>query len=128
MASIHSATAHYPPASGQILPQAFTTVAGANPIAPNSPNLNAYAERWVRTVKREVVRHGWFLSYRGLYETLQEYVGHYNAERPHQSMGNRPLSEKLQVDPPWQKVVTTGKVRCLTRCQGAVRHYYRDAV
>jgi len=95
-------------------------------IPPNSPNLNAFAERWVRTVKRECVRRLWFIGYRGLCDVLNEYVAHYNAERPHQGKGNRPLV----AEPPGQKVVTTttlGPIRCTTRCRGVVRHYYRDA-
>jgi len=50
-------------------------------------NLNAFAERWVRTVKRECVRRLWFIGYHGLCEVLNEYVAHYNTERPHQRSG-----------------------------------------
>jgi putative transposase len=100
-------------------------------IPANSPNLNAFAERWVRTVKRECVRRLWFLDYSGLCAVLHEYAAHYNAERPHQSKENRPLqAAKAEVQPPGQKVVTAtkpGKIRCLTRCRGAVRHYERVA-
>ncbi len=103
--------------------------AGIEPTAipPNSPNLNAFAERWVRTVKRECVRRLWFVGYRGLCDVLNEYVAHYNAERPHQGKGNRPLGV---VDPPGQKPIAVGKlgkIRCATRCRGAVRHYERVA-
>jgi putative transposase len=106
--------------------------AGVEPLAipPNSPNLNAFAERWVRTVKRECVRRLWFIGYRGLCEVLHEYVAHYNAERPHQGKGNLPLGAESQAEAPGQKVVTPAKlgpIRCVTRCRGTVRHYYRDA-
>jgi len=99
--------------------------AGIEPTAIplSSPNLNAFAERWVRTVKREWFRRLWFIGYRGFGEVLNEYVAHYNAERPHQGKGNRPLGF---VDPPGQRPIAArkrGKIRCVTRCRGAVRHY-----
>jgi hypothetical protein len=49
------------------------------PTPPQSPNLNAFAERWVRTVKRECVRRCWFLGYAGLCRTLNEFVAHYKS-------------------------------------------------
>ena len=101
-------------------------------IPPRSPNCNAVAERWVRTVKRECTRHLWFLDYAGLCRVLNEFVDeHYNRERPHQGMGNRPLITVTTDAPaPAQKSIagfTASKIRCVTRCGGVVRHYYRDA-
>lgn len=100
------------------------------PIPPKSPNCNAFAERWVRTVKRECIRRCWFLGYDGLRRVLREFVDHYNGERPHQSMGNRPLTGKTEPQAATQKSVadfTPSQVRCVTRCDGTVRHYYRVA-
>ncbi len=107
--------------------------AGVEPTAipPNSPNLNAFAERWVRTVKRECTRRLWFIGYGGLCDVLHEYVrAHYNVERPHQGKGNRPLPAAAQAAPPPQKSTTAFKasqVRCVTRCRGLIRHYERIA-
>ena len=53
-------------------------------IPPKSPNLNAFAERWVRTVKTECMRNVLILGINGLRRLLTDYVEHYNAERPHQ--------------------------------------------
>ena len=75
-------------------------------------------------MKRECVRLN-FIGYRGLCKVLDEYVAHYNAERPHQGNGNRPPGV---VEPPGQKPIAAGKpgkIRCLTRCRGAIRHYER---
>jgi transposase InsO family protein len=98
-------------------------------IPPHSPNLNAFAERWVRTVKRECVRKCWFLSYGGLCKILHEYTrDHYNVERPHQGKGNIPLETKVR--PPAQQSIARFKasqIRCTTRCGGTVRHYERLA-
>ncbi len=102
------------------------------PIPPRSPNCNAIAERWVRTVKRECTRRVWFLGSAGLCRVLNEFVDeHYSRERPHQGMGNRPLNGDSQAAPaPAQKPIagfTTSQIRCVTRCGGVVRHYHRVA-
>jgi transposase InsO family protein len=100
------------------------------PIPPRSPNLNAFAERWVRTVKRECLRRLWFLGYRSLCRVLDDYVAHYNTERPHQGRGNLPLpiADRARTSAQISVAVTkTGDIRCATRCRGVVRHYYRTA-
>lgn len=103
--------------------------AGVEPLAipANSPNLNAFAERWVRTVKRECLRQVHVLGMGGLGRVLAEYVAHYHAERPHQGLGNRPV--ETAANPPAQKIISAevGEIACRTSCGGVVRHYYRAA-
>src|SRR6478609_3689094 len=53
-----------------------------------SPNLNAYAERWVRSVKEECLSKVILLGERSLRRALNEFVEHYHAERNHQGKGN----------------------------------------
>ncbi len=53
-----------------------------------SPNLNAYAERWVRSVKDECLSKVVLFGERSLRRALREYVEHYHAERNHQGKGN----------------------------------------
>jgi putative transposase len=55
-----------------------------------APNANAYAERWVRTVRQECL--DWLLIWgrRHLEGVLDEYVRHYNDQRPHRSLDLRP--------------------------------------
>src|SRR3954469_9239477 len=53
-----------------------------------SPNLNAYAERWVRSVKEECLSKVILFGERSLRRALSEYVEHYHAERNHQGRGN----------------------------------------
>jgi len=55
-----------------------------------APNANAFAERWVRTVRQECL--DWMLIWgrRHLEGVLDEYVRHYNEERPHRSLALRP--------------------------------------
>jgi transposase InsO family protein len=57
-------------------------------LPPQSPNLNAYAERWVRPVKEECRARVILLGEAALSRTLNEYVEHYHHERNHQGKGN----------------------------------------
>jgi putative transposase len=55
-----------------------------------APNANAYAERWIRTVRAECL--DWLLMVgRGhLEQVLRVYIEHYNAHRPHRALGRQP--------------------------------------
>ena len=52
-----------------------------------APNANAFAERWVGTVRRECLDHLLIVGPRHLARVLDAYVDHYNAHRPHRSLG-----------------------------------------
>jgi putative transposase len=51
-----------------------------------APRANAYAERWVRTVRTECLDWLLILNQRHLAAVLRVYVHHYNAERPHRGL------------------------------------------
>jgi transposase InsO family protein len=51
-----------------------------------SPRANAYAERWVRTVRAECLDWLLTLGRRHLERVLREYVRHYNRQRPHRGI------------------------------------------
>jgi transposase InsO family protein len=59
-------------------------------IPPRSPRANAYAERWVRTIRAEVTDRMLIAGPRHLRAVLNEYVAHYNQHRPHRAMDLRP--------------------------------------
>ena len=54
-----------------------------------SPNLNAYAERFVLSIKSECLGRIIPLGERHLHHAIDEYVEHYHLERTHQGLGNR---------------------------------------
>lgn len=87
-----------------------------------SPNLNAFAERWVGSIKRECLSNLIFFGEGSLRRTVNEYVAHYHKERNHQGKGNELLmaGEKLGGR-------SAGSVRCRERLGGMLKYYHREA-
>jgi putative transposase len=74
-----------------------------------APRANAYAERWVGTVRRECLDRMLICGRRHLQSVLATYVAHYNAHRPHRSLGQRPPDPRARpvasaASPPFGKV------------------------
>src|SRR6058998_3645500 len=82
---IHDRDGKYCPAFQRLIDAAGITRV---PLPPRSPNLNAYAERWVRAVKGEALSRVILFGEPFLRHILKEYTAHYHAERPHQGKGN----------------------------------------
>lgn len=57
-------------------------------LPPRSPNLNAFAERWVRSVKEECLDQLILFGARSLRHALNEYLAHHQTERSHQGLDN----------------------------------------
>ena len=78
--------------------QHIIDVAGVKrvPLPPRSPNLNAYAERWVRSVKEEALSRMILFGEASLRHVLNEYVDHYHQERNHQGEGQCPALSVIQ--------------------------------
>jgi putative transposase len=91
------------------------------PLPARSPNLNAYAERWVRSVKEECLSKLILFSEASLKRALGEFVAHYHAERNHQGKGNV-LLFPVSIDTPH-----VGAVQCRERLGGLLRYYHRQA-
>ena len=86
-----------------------------------SPNLNAYAERWVRSVKEECLSKVILFGEQSLRRALSNYVDHFHTERNHQGKGNVlpfPRATDRQRE---------GPVRCRERLGGLLRYYHREA-
>jgi transposase InsO family protein len=59
-----------------------------------APNANAYAERWVGTLRRECLDRILIINRRHLEHVLRLYTAHYNRHRPHRSLSNQPPDEQ----------------------------------
>jgi len=55
-----------------------------------APRANAFAERWVRSIRNECLDHRLILGHHHLQRTVDEYAAYYNRWRPHRSLGQRP--------------------------------------
>ena len=86
-----------------------------------SPNLNAYAERWVRSVKEECLSKVILFGERSLRRALSEFVEHYHAERNHQGKDN------VLLFPRDTDVHREGPVQCRERLGGLLRYYHQEA-
>ena len=101
------------------------TLAGAGiqvvRLPPRSPNLNAYAERFVRTINESCLDRLILVGEQSLRRAVTEFIEHYHRERHHQGLGNRLIVP----------VVThTHDVRQLIsreRLGGLLKYYHRPA-
>ena len=93
------------------------------PLPAKSPNLNAFAERWVRSVKQECLSKLILFSEGSLSRVLTEYSRHYHHERNHQGKGNRLLfpNQRRKTDRSSRSIV------CRQRLGGLLKYYQRAA-
>ncbi len=86
-----------------------------------TPNCNAFAERFVRSIKEECLRRMVFFGEGSRYRAICEYVEHYHRERPHQGLANEVI-EKARTRP------TLGtEIQCKERLGRLLRYYRRAA-
>jgi putative transposase len=89
--------------------------------APHSPWQNGFAERWVGTLRRELLDHVVVLGERHLLRLLREYVSYYNEDRPHMSLhGDAPITRGVEP-------VKGGTVVAIPRVGGLHHRYSRVA-
>ncbi len=85
-----------------------------------APNVNAFAERWVRSVRRECLDRIIVLGEEHLRRVLTAYVDYYNHARPHQGIDQ-------QCPMPVESSVRDGPIERPDLLGGMLRDYYRRA-
>src|SRR2546426_2036589 len=91
-------------------------------LPPMSPNLNAYAERFVRSIKDECLNRMLFIGQASLRRAVAEYMDYYHGERNHQGLDNA----LIRAVP--SSVQGVGVVRRKQRLGGMLNFYCREAV
>ena len=90
-------------------------------LPPRSPNLNAYAERFVRSIKESCLDRMIFFGEESLRTAIQNFVAHYHSERNHQGLANQLIS------PEPGHLGNAGEVQRRQRLGGMLNYYYRAA-
>jgi putative transposase len=116
---IHDRDGKYCPAIQQIIDTLGVTRV---PLPLRSPNLNAYAERWVRSVKQECLSQLILFGEASLHHALTQYVEHFRHEQNHQGKGNVRLFPAVGQDSECQ-----GQIQCRERRGGLLKYYAREA-
>lgn len=88
-----------------------------------SPNLNAFAERWVQSLRVECLDHFVILGERHLDHLVSEYIDYYHRHRPHQGNDN----DTLDPAPRPIAIQEGDRVLCEERLGGLLKHYHRQA-
>ena len=88
-----------------------------------SPNLNAFAERWVRSIKSECLSKLILFGELSLPRAVTQFIEHYHLERPHQGKGNQ-LLVPSPISPPSRH---PGRMQCHERLGGLLKFYQRAA-
>ena len=86
-----------------------------------APNCNAFAERFVRSIKEECLGRMIFFGERSLRRAIRHYAEHYQLERPHQGIGNRVIQQG------GDRPTAGTEIHCVERLGGLLKHYKRAA-
>jgi len=87
-----------------------------------STNLNAYAERWVRSIKEECLSKLILFGEKSLQRVVSNYLAHYHQERNHQGKGNLLLFPVAVAE-----ASSPSAIRCRERLGGLLKYYSRAA-
>jgi len=90
-------------------------------LPPKSPNLNAYAERFVRSIKESCLDRLILVGDASLRRAVREFVAHYHEERNHQGLGN------VLIFPVADQTPIHDRVACRERLGGLLKYYHRPA-
>ncbi|MBV8832936.1 MAG: transposase [Acidobacteriaceae bacterium] len=87
--------------------------------ASSQSNLNAFAERWVRSIKTECLSKLILFGEASLRRAVTQFIEHYHLERPHQGKGNQLLFPSLVRSTSQH----AGRIRCHERLGGLLKFY-----
>ena len=90
-------------------------------LPPRSPNLNAYAERFVRSIQESCLERMILFGEESLRVAIRNFVAHYHSERNHQGLANRLIL------PEAGHLGNTGTIQRCQRLGGMLNYYYRTA-
>src|SRR5262249_49183864 len=90
-------------------------------LPPRSPNLNAHAERFVRSIKESCLERLILFGESSLRTAVQYFVTHYHSERNHQGLSNRLILRDVAA------VGTPGFIQRRERLGGMLNYFYRAA-
>ena len=101
----------------------FLDKEGVEPVRlpAKSPNLNAYLERFFRSLKSECLDRMIFFGEGSLRNAVHRYLEHYHGERNHQGLGNTIIEPNDEVGQ------AHGEIECHQRLGGMLKYYYRNA-
>jgi len=88
-------------------------------IPPGAPRANAFAERWVRTVRLELLDRTLIWNQRQLRQLLEEFISHYNTSRPHRSLDQRAPNDEADKS----AIEPATPIRRTTTCAGLISEY-----
>ena len=86
-------------------------------IPHRAPDCNAYAERFVRSIKEECLSRMIIFGESSLHRAIRQFVEHYHRERPHQGLDN------VVIEPGDRRPTSAAEVLCDERLGGLLRHY-----
>ena len=89
-------------------------------ITPYSPDMNAYAERFIRSVRQECLDYFIIYTEKQLRNIIKNYIEYYNNYRPHQGLKGIPNG-------PPEQLSATGEINQKPLLFGLHNHYYREA-
>ncbi len=102
------------------------------PVGPQAPNLNAFVERWIQSLKYKALNHFIVFGKEHFDYIVSEYVAYYHERPPHQGIGNVLLRQwhtadaadntQASVEP-----LTIASIKCERRLGGLLKHFYRVA-
>ena len=114
---IHDRDSKFPAAFDRVFTSEDVTII-RTPV--RAPNANAFAERWVRSIREECLDKILILGERHLRRVLTEYVNYYNHARPHQGIGQQcPIR--------FQSLARAGPIERRDILGGVLHDYYRRA-